>query len=215
MNKIFGIIVFFIAEILVKINFFNLRENWEQICKIDPNGCKIPNRYFHYYLIISEDKRFYFHYGFDIYAIFRAVFHFVFQNKIEGASTIEQQFVRTVTNERERSIRRKLKEIFLSSLLKKNYSKDDIINSYLSIAFFGDNLIGLNKVACLYNKKLYELTNKEIAEIISRLKYPQFHNINEQRIMIRSGYILNKYEKESKKYIRITVHNNKYTASGK
>jgi len=208
MNKILGIVVFFIADTLVKINFSNLRENWEQICKIKPNRCKIPNKNFHYYLIISEDKRFYYHYGFDIYAIFRAIFHFILQNKIEGASTIEQQFVRTVTNERKRSVSRKLKEILLSSLLKKRYSKDDIINSYLSIAFFGDNLIGLNGVAYLYNKKLNELNNKEIAEIISRLKYPQFHNRNEKRIMIRRDYILHKYEKESEKYIKLTVHNN-------
>lgn len=207
MNKIFGIIVFFTANILVKINFSNLRENWQRICEVKSNGYKIPE-YFHYYLIISEDKRFYSHYGFDIYAMFRAVIHFVFQNRIEGASTIEQQFVRTVTNERKRSISRKLKEILLSSLLKKRYSKDDIINSYLSIAFFGDNLTGLNKVANLYNKELYELYNEEIVEIISRLKYPQFHNRNEQRILIRSNYILNKYEKESVKYIRNTVHNN-------
>ncbi len=213
MNKILGIIVLFIAKILVKINFSNLRENWEQICEVKSNGYKIPE-HFHYYLIISEDKRFYYHYGFDIYAIFRAVFHFVFQNRIEGASTIEQQFVRTVTNERKRSISRKLKEILLSSLVTKRFSKNNIINSYLSIAFFGNNLIGLNKVVSIYNKELYELNNKEIAEIISRLKYPQFHTINEQRIKIRSKYILNKYEKESVKYIRNTVHNNVYMSLG-
>ena len=77
MNNFLGILVFFIAKVLLKVNYSNLSQNYNKICNIKQYDIKIPKRCY-CYLIISEDKRFYLHKGFDVYGILRAIIHFVF-----------------------------------------------------------------------------------------------------------------------------------------
>ena len=64
-------------------------------------------------LISGEDHRFFYHIGFDFIAIARAIKNRVLYNKVEGASTIEQQLVRVLTNDYQRTFSRKIREIFL------------------------------------------------------------------------------------------------------
>ena len=66
-------------------------------------------------LISGEDHRFFYHLGFDIIAIARAVRNRLLYGRIEGASTIEQQLVRVLTNEYQRTFSRKIKEILLAT----------------------------------------------------------------------------------------------------
>jgi monofunctional glycosyltransferase len=54
-----------------------------------------------------------------------------------GASTIEMQFVRTVTHRRERTVRRKIREMLLATELRKLASKQQILTAYLNLAYFG------------------------------------------------------------------------------
>ena len=71
------------------------------------------------FLVVGEDHRYYRHIGFDIVGICRAVYRDVFLGKREGASTIEQQLVRALTEDYRFSIRRKIKEIYLATKLKR------------------------------------------------------------------------------------------------
>lgn len=126
------------------------------------------------FLVVGEDRRFFKHSGFDIIAICRAIRNRIFYNKKEGASTIEQQLVRVLTNQYDKTIRRKLKEIILASTLKKYLSKKNIALLYLSLAYYGTEKQGLEQTLKSFNLKLdEEIRNDVCAGIISRLKYPE------------------------------------------
>ncbi len=193
-NKLLGIIIYYFGDILIKIDFLDFKANFIKIKELKESvsfDYKIPKEFFDY-IIIAEDKRFYSHYGFDILGIIRAIIHNLFKKKFEGASTIDQQFIRTITNMREKKLSRKLKEIILATQLKKSYSKNEIIYYYLMIAYFGTETIGLEAVIRKYNKDIYELDKYEISEIISRLKYPESSKQYMYKIKVRSKYILHK-----------------------
>jgi membrane peptidoglycan carboxypeptidase len=152
-------------------------------------------------LISAEDHRYKFHFGFDIIAIFRAIRNNLLYNKSEGASTIEQQLVRTLTNNFEKNIQRKLKEILLAFSLKFIVDKKAIALIYLNIAYYGTNLDCLDKVLRKYNLKKGDFFDKEIcAEIVSRLKYPEPRTNKEKRleqILRRKNHILKLYNYHS------------------
>ena len=126
------------------------------------------------YLVAGEDHRFYNHAGFDPIAIIRAILKRFQGIRIEGASTIEQQYVRTCTTRYEVTISRKLEEIAIASLLSLLERKDVIAYSYLNNAYYGDNLKGFANA--IKNLSLENLENIKIisneALIISLLKNP-------------------------------------------
>lgn len=126
------------------------------------------------FLVFAEDHRYYEHYGVDFIAILRAIYVFYKSKKYQGASTIEQQFVRTITRRYEKTKKRKFREQILS-LMVYFYIKDKdlIAKCYLYLAFYGSGLDGL--VNFLHKKKrsLYQLSDDENMELISRLKYPE------------------------------------------
>ena len=125
-------------------------------------------------VLVLEDRRFYYHPGFDLFSIFRASLRRVQKRKITGgASTIEQQFVRTVTNRREYKISRKIREIFLATLISTRYEKNLILRVYLKIAYVGYNLVGVNRASLFfYNKEIQNLNLRQASHIAALLKYP-------------------------------------------
>ncbi|WP_337084805.1 biosynthetic peptidoglycan transglycosylase [Elizabethkingia anophelis] len=151
------------------------------------------------FLVIAEDKRFYTHIGFDIIAIFRAIRNRIFYNKIEGASTIEQQLIRVLTHQYERTFRRKIKEIVLAIKLKEILTKKEIALLYLKLAYFGTNKQGLENILHSYNLKLDdELSDEVCASIIARLKYPEPKSkISNKHLLInkRTNYLIKIYKK--------------------
>jgi membrane carboxypeptidase/penicillin-binding protein PbpC len=149
------------------------------------------------FLISAEDHRFYYHLGFDVIAIVRAVRNKIFYNKMEGASTIEQQLVRVLTNNYQKTLSRKVKEIILAYSLKKTLSKTEIALIYLNVAHYGTNLKGLSKILNRFNLDSQSHINEQIcAEIVARLKYPEpakdglrkLNLINNRTLHIRNLY---------------------------
>lgn len=206
LNWILGNIAYLIGKLLIFFDVLNLKNDLNLI-KLSKKNLKsdiiIPIK-FNELIILAEDKRFYFHFGFDIHGIFRAFIHNVFFKKFEGASTITQQLVRTITQAKEPSIKRKVKEIILATQLKKIYIKKEIITHYLLIAYYGTNLNGLKDVVKKYNKNIENLNETEIAEIIARLKYPEPSNGKNKKIILRRNYILNKYNQTLTKGEKMT-----------
>lgn len=88
-------------------------------------------------LLAAEDHRYMYHPGIDVIAIARATVRLVLRQGIEGASTIEQQFVRSVTERYERTARRKWREQLLAVSLLGRRSKRQIASAYLEIAHYG------------------------------------------------------------------------------
>lgn len=123
-------------------------------------------------LVASEDKRFYSHCGFDIYAIVRAACFNLLKRQRSGASTIDQQLVRTITQNKERTISRKIKEIILASAINRNYNKTRIANAYLENAYYGWNMNGLTRAKSRLTTEELLFNNDTIYALVSMLKYP-------------------------------------------
>lgn len=126
-------------------------------------------------LIAVEDKRFLDHHGVDwkrtAAAFLNEIFHF-YGNR-QGASTLTQQVVRNLTQDTERRLDRKAREILRALQLERDYSKEQIIEMYLNTAFFGNNAYGIQAAAETYfGKKASELTLAESASIIGITQFP-------------------------------------------
>ena len=94
--------------------------------------------------ISIEDKDFYKHHGLNKKRIVKAMINNLKSGKLkEGASTISQQLIKNTHLSSEKTFDRKLKEMALTKKLEKNFSKDEILESYLNIIFFGNNCYGI------------------------------------------------------------------------
>lgn len=138
---------------------------------------------FEKYVLVIEDRRFFNHNGFDTKAILREVFKAIITfKKPFGASTIEMQFVRTISNNYEITISRKLKEIFYAWLINFHASKKTILRSYLENAYFGTGLIGCEEASGeLFGKFSNELNDEEAAFLAGCLVNPIPRDMNIKR----------------------------------
>ncbi|MCD4863717.1 biosynthetic peptidoglycan transglycosylase [Pseudomonas sp. PLB05] len=120
-------------------------------------------------LILAEDHRNKLHFGVDPLAIVRALKVRVFEGKRQGASTIEQQLVRTITGRYQKSPRRKVREQILAVMVSSVFTKEDLARCYLMVAYYGVGLVG-----CIGLKKLrarkFEFSDEVI---VAHLKYPR------------------------------------------
>jgi len=140
-------------------------------------------------LITAEDRRFYKHYGFDIIAILRCIFQYIMFKKHSGGSTIDQQFVRTVTRRYDRTLFRKIREIILSIYLQRIASKEEIAAMYLLVAYLGWRMNGYLQACRRHSIRASKINETEAAFIVASLKYPipkspsaAFQNRHEQRV---------------------------------
>ncbi|MBN4083135.1 transglycosylase domain-containing protein [bacterium AH-315-B06] len=124
-------------------------------------------------LVSGEDHRHARHPGFDVIAICRAMWRRITLSSREGASTIEQQIVRTITGRYERTLRRKIKEILLATLINANYQKNILPAVYLSIAYYGWRMNGYCQACQRLSLCPGYLTLDEAAALVARLKYPE------------------------------------------
>ena len=124
--------------------------------------------------IALEDRRFFYHPGVDLPSIVRETMKALKGRKHGGASTIDMQFVRTVTGFRAPTMQRKIYEAVLALAIQFRHTKLEILRSYLACAFFGSGLIGANAAAQrIFNKNADELSMEEAAFISAMLAYPR------------------------------------------
>lgn len=89
-------------------------------------------------VIATEDKRFRKHHGYDIIGGCRAILHNISAGQmIEGGSTITQQLARNMYFDQSIDLRRKIAEILVARQLEKNYSKEEILEMYVNVIYFG------------------------------------------------------------------------------
>lgn len=126
-------------------------------------------------VIAKEDKRFYTHKGVDWQrTVFALVMDIIPNSRSgEGGSTITQQLVKNITEDKEQTWERKLREIFRALSLEERYSKDDIIEAYLNKINFGGMNYGV-EAACQYyfGKSASEVSVAEGAIIAGIIKDP-------------------------------------------
>jgi penicillin-binding protein 1A len=100
--------------------------------------------------IAIEDRRFYSHWGIDPRSIARAVLSNITSSRTQGGSTITQQLAKFTFLTPERSMTRKAREALIAFWLEAWLSKDEILERYLSNAYFGDNTYGLRAASLHY-----------------------------------------------------------------
>ena len=136
-------------------------------------------------ILAIEDNRFYEHGGLDIKATFRALASNLVAGQVtQGGSGITQQYVKnllveTASNSEQRDLARattparKLKELRLAVAMEKRYTKDQILERYLNIAYFGDGAYGVEAAARHYfDKSAATLTLPEAALLAGIVRYP-------------------------------------------
>lgn len=157
------------------LNIFNMKNKLNKCIVIANRNCnEIPDIFIEY-LICAEDHRSKYHFGVDQIGIVRALIVWLNSNKIEGASTIEQQFVRVATKDYTRSLFRKFKEQLLAVALNGKINKQNIAKAYLSIAYYGYHCEGTRGIKDTIKRKLEYASKNQIISIIARLKYPKPH----------------------------------------
>lgn len=128
--------------------------------------------------IATEDSRFYEHHGVDPVGIFRAASVALFSGHAsQGASTITQQLARNFFLSPERTLRRKIKEVFLAVRIEQLMSKDEILELYLNKIYLGYRAYGVGAAAQVYfGKTIDQLNLSEMAVIAGLPKAPSTFN---------------------------------------
>src|SRR5216117_457635 len=148
-------------------------------------------------LIANEDRNFYSHQGFDLRGIARAALTFLRLKGLQGGSTLTQQLVKNFFLTPERTLSRKVTELFMAVLLEMHYDKDEILETYLNEIYLGqdrDRAIHGVGLASLYyfGKTVEHLTLAESALLVGMVKGPTFYDPfrNPERALERRNLVL-------------------------
>lgn len=159
-------------------------------------------------VIAIEDQNFYEHAGFDVKRIAGAVVANVqAMEKVQGASTITQQYARNLYLTMDKTWKRKISEAFYAMRLEINYDKDQILEGYLNTINFGHGAYGIEAASqYYYGKSAKDLTLAEAALLIGIPKgpgvYSPFYSAenakNRQLLILNEMHDLNMITAEEK-----------------
>jgi len=139
--------------------------------------------------IAIEDKRFYEHQGVDWITTVKACLNMFFGGDSQfGGSTITQQLIKNVTDQKSVTVQRKVMEIFRAQVFEREYDKDKIIEEYLNRIYLGRGCYGVKSAAAEYfGKELQSLTVAECASLISITNNPSLFNPYSQSVYEYKG----------------------------
>ena len=131
------------------------KKEWTTLKEVNNNLIKAT--------INIEDKRFYNHHGIDILRVIKASLNNIKKNKIvEGASTITQQYAKNLYLDFDKTLTRKLSELWYTIQIETHYSKDEILEGYLNTINYGHGNYGIKNASNFYfNKEPCDLTLSE------------------------------------------------------
>jgi len=142
-------------------------------------------------IIAIEDSRFYEHAGVDPQGILRALTYNVTEGGRQGASTLTQQYVTNVLNERfissdqsdevilsgQKTVGDKVREMKLAIELEKKFTKDQILEGYLNIVFFNRDAYGIEAAARhFFSTSAKDLTLPQAALLAGLVNSPSFYD---------------------------------------
>ncbi len=135
-------------------------------------------------LIATEDRRFYQHHGVDVRGLFRAALHDANGGDTQGGSTLTMQYVKQVRYYQARTaaqrdaaiasnLDRKLQNAKCALALERRFTKHQILQKYLDIAFFGENSYGIATAAKTYfDRPVAQLSVPQSALLVGLLQAP-------------------------------------------
>jgi len=135
-------------------------------------------------LIATEDKNFYHHWGVDVGRFAKAMVKNVFALRLrEGASTITQQLARNLyelKGAREsifEKVTRKIREAITAVQIERTYTKDEILETYSNIAYFGRSAYGVATAAQIYfDKAPKDLDLSECSLLVGMVRGPAYYD---------------------------------------
>ena len=129
-------------------------------------------------IVATEDERFYQHHGVDIRGIMRAALANYHHERItQGASTITQQLARNLFLTNEQTIGRKIEEAMLAMQIERYYTKDEILERYLNLIYFGAGAYGVQAASHAYfGKDVAKLTLPEASMLAGLVAAPSAYS---------------------------------------
>ena len=147
-------------------------------------------------VIAVEDHRYYDHGAIDPIGIARALYTNIRDGEFdEGGSTITQQVAKNVVFNQDKTIARKLGEIFAAFDLEKNYSKDEIFALYVNSSYFGDGYYCIYDASMgYYDKEPKDLNLDEASMLAGVPNAPSVYSptVNPDLAKKRQKHVLNK-----------------------
>lgn len=148
-------------------------------------------------VILAEDSNFYQHEGIDVKAIKQAIKYDLEQKSLKrGASTITQQVAKNIFLSREKTITRKLKEVYLAWRMEQELTKGRILELYLNVVELGPMVYGIGHASQYYfGKPASAMNPRECAFLAAmlpgpRLAYNPYRRLG--KVLSRSDMILRK-----------------------
>jgi penicillin-binding protein 1A len=149
--------------------------------------------------VAAEDQRFFTHHGFDYSGVLRAaIVDLTSGDFSQGASTITMQAARNMFLSFDKTIRRKLQEIFLTYRMEHEFSKEQILITYLNVIFLGQRSYGVAAAAETYfGKPLDKLSVAEAATLAGIPQAPSRYNpiASPKAAQARRHYVLAQMQK--------------------
>ena len=147
--------------------------------------------------VAIEDAEFYSHHGIRITSIVRAILANVFSmGYSQGGSTITQQVVKNTLLTTDKSISRKIKEIYLSLKIERIFTKDQILSIYLNETPYGGNIYGVEEASrTFFGTSSSKLSVAQSAYLAAIPQAPTFYSpfgANKDRLEVRKNLVLQK-----------------------
>jgi penicillin-binding protein 2A len=129
-------------------------------------------------IIAIEDHRFYQHNGVDLIGMSRALVRDLKAGgMVEGGSTITQQLTKNTILTSEKTLKRKMQEVFLAIAVEREYTKQEILQMYVNQIYFGNGAYGIKQAASKYfAKEVKDLSLSESALLAGLIKAPSALN---------------------------------------
>ena len=151
-------------------------------------------------LISREDRIFFKHRGFSIKATVRAVIGQLLGQNLGGGSTLTQQTAGLIyCNRTEKTVRRKLKELWWAIQMERRFSKQEILEKYMNIVYLGGGTSGVEAASKYYfGHSAQRITPAESAILVIQLSSPARYNPfdHPNAAMSRQQYVLEAMVKE-------------------
>ncbi len=125
-------------------------------------------------VVAAEDRRFYEHGGVDPRATLRALWNnLTSDGRVQGGSTITQQYIKRTYVGSERTFSRKVREAILASRLERQVDKEEVLYRYLQQIYLGEGAYGVGAAAETYfHKSVKDLTLSESALLAGLIPAP-------------------------------------------
>lgn len=145
-------------------------------------------------VLAAEDDRFFEHHGVDWIGVARAAVMNVATAELgQGGSTITQQAARNMFLSLDKTLRRKLSEVFVTYRMEKDFTKEQILATYLNVIFFGQRSYGIAAAAeTFYGKPLADVSVAQAATLAGIIQLPSRYNpvSNPKAAEMRRSYVL-------------------------